>query len=348
VSVRPPSSKIVTRGLDPRAYPSWCRDVGLAPERVGARVEPAHDAERGAIARRGVLLGGAALVVLPTTTASAQSQYPDFVASSRHFTTSDGVNLHYIDARPARGSGGNHVLVLIPGWTMPAWIFGPQITYFDRFCRVIAFDPRGQGDSEVPAQGYTAERRGQDIAELLDAIGAAKVVLLGWSLGVLDSLAYVDAHGAGRLSALVLIDNSIGENPPPRSTPAPRTSHHHRPLLYAATMAAFVRGMFHTPQPQAYLRRLTATCLITPEAAARALLDYRVPRVFWRNAVYSAGVPILYCVRPGLAGQAGNLARNDTEAEIVIFPDAGHALFVDDAARFNAVLANFLRERVWT
>jgi microsomal epoxide hydrolase len=162
---------------------------------------------------------------------------------------------------------------------------------------------------------------------------------------VLDSLAYVAAHGGGRLSALVLIDNSIGENPAPAPMPPPRR--HYRPPPYAVTMAAFVRGMFRRPQPEAYLDRLTATCLITPEAAARALLDYRVPRSVWRDAVYSAGVPILYCVRAGLMGQAENLARRDTEAEIVIFRDAGHALFVDDAPRFNAVLANFLRERVW-
>jgi non-heme chloroperoxidase len=272
---------------------------------------------------------------------------PGFVASSHYFTTSDGVHLHYIDAQPAKGSAPGHVLVLIPGWTMPAWIFGRQITAFARVCRVIAFDPRGQGDSEVPASGYTAERRGQDIAELVDAIRVPKVVLLGWSLGVLDSLAYVSSHGAERLSALVLIDNSIGENPPPRPGSVPRYNLPRRPS-YSETMAAFVRSMFHTPQPQAYLNRLTATCLITPELAARALLDYRVPRTVWRDAVYSAGVPILYCVRPGLMGQAENLARNDTQAEIVIFGNAGHALFVDDAQRFNAVLASFLRERVWT
>ena len=304
---------------------------------------------RGVIGRR-LLLGSplvGGLAALAPQPAKA-SEEPGFVASSHYFTTSDGVHLHYIDAQPVRGAPAGHVLVLIPGWTMPAWIFGPQITVFARFCRVIAFDPRGQGDSEVPAFGYTADRRGQDIAELLDSLRTTKVVLLGWSLGVLDSLAYVESHGAERLSALVLIDNSIGENPPPTAEPAPRYSHRLRRQSYPAMMAAFVRGMFRTPQPQAYLNRLTATCLITPELAARALLDYRVPRTVWRDAVYSAGVPILYCVRPHLAGQAENLARNDTEAEIVIFQNAGHALFVDDAPRFNAVLANFLRERVWT
>ena len=297
----------------------------------------------GTIGRRLLLAGLGAVAAQP----AVAGEDPGFVATSHYFTTSDGVHLHYIDAQPADADASGHVLVLIPGWTMPAWIFGPQITAFARFCRVIAFDPRGQGDSEVPASGYTADRRGQDIAELLDALRTPKVVLLGWSLGVLDSLAYVGSHGGGRLSALVLIDNSIGENPPPNPEKPPRFSRLPRRPSYPATMAAFVRGMFHRPQPQAYLKRLTATCLITPELAARALLEYRVPRSVWREAVYSAGVPILYCVRPHLAGQAENLARNDTEAEIVIFPEAGHALFVDDAPRFNAVLADFLRKRVW-
>jgi microsomal epoxide hydrolase len=294
--------------------------------------------------RRRTLLTG--LAALPATTTAAVAA-PAFVGASRSFRTSDGVNLHYIDAMPASGAGSDHVLVFIPGWTMPGWIFSPQLTYFARYCRVIALDPRGQGDSEIPASGYTAERRGQDIAELLAVIGQRKVVLVGWSLGVLDSLAYVAAHGGGRLSALVLIDNSIGENPPPRAEPEPR-GRYHKPLPYPTRMRAFVRGMFRTPQSQAYLDRLTATCLITPEPAARALLNYQVPRIFWRNAVYAAGVPILYCVRPHLSGQAANLARNDPDAECVLFDDAGHALFVDDAARFNAVLANFLRQKVWT
>lgn len=295
--------------------------------------------------RRRALL--AASAALPFALRQAHAAGGPFVGASRTFRTSDGVRLHYVEAMPENGTGRDHVLVFIPGWTMPGWIFAPQLSYFAQYCRVIAFDPRGQGDSEVPPFGYTAARRGQDIAELLAVIGARKVVLVGWSLGVLDSLAYVSAHGADRLSALVLIDNSIGENPPPRAEPAPR-GRHHRALPYPEQMRAFVRGMFRTPQAPAYLARLTATCLITPQWAASALLNYQVPRTVWRDAVYAAGVPILYCVRPHLAGQAANLARRDPDAECVTFGDAGHALFVDDANRFNAVLANFLRQKVWT
>ena len=64
-------------------------------------------------------------------------------AQSRFFVTSDGVRLHYLEAGPRRG----HTIVFVPGWTMPAWIWQPQIARFLARYHVVAFDPRGQGDS---------------------------------------------------------------------------------------------------------------------------------------------------------------------------------------------------------
>jgi microsomal epoxide hydrolase len=52
-------------------------------------------------------------------------------------------------------------------------------------------------------------------------------------------------------------------------------------------------------------------------------------------------------VRPKLEGQAQNLAAHHPAAETVVIRDAGHALFVDDAPRFNALLADFIKRRVW-
>ena len=259
------------------------------------------------------------------------------------FTTSDGVRLHYLQA----GSYQVRTLVLVPGWTMPAWIWDRQIAAFAAHDRVIAFDPRGQGESAIPATGYTAPRRGEDIAELLDHLdpsGKQRFVIVAWSLGVLDTLAMVSAQGDARLAGLVLVDNSVGEEPPPRPPPYRPPPRH--PPSRAQAMAAFVRGMFRRPPSRAWLDQLTATCLRVPAPAAHALLSYAEPRTFWRQAVYRVRAPVLYVVRPGLAGQAGNLARG-LGAETAIFTDAGHALFIDDAARFNALLASFLSRRVW-
>ena len=85
----------------------------------------------------------------------------------------------------------------------------------------------------------------------------------------------------------------------------------------------------------------------TPPEAAAALGNYRVPRTYWREAIYSVRKPILYVVRPRFAGQAGNLAAKHPMAETALFETAGHALFVDEAARFNALMDGFIRRRIW-
>jgi non-heme chloroperoxidase len=263
-------------------------------------------------------------------------------AADRFFTTTDAVRLHYTDTGPPTAP----TLVFVPGWTMPAWIFQPQIEYFSRAYHVVALDPRGQGDSDVPLSGYEPYRRGTDIADLIHALGDRPVVLVGWSLGVLDSLAYVHQFGDRELLAMVLIDNSVGEEPAPTAGPRVARRPLPRPANREEAMARFVRGMFHRPQSEAYLDQLTETALRTPPDASAALLSYPVPRTFWRDAIYSVHKPILYIVTPRLAGQAENLAARHPGVQTDIYTDAGHALFIDDGARFNAEMAGFLQAQV--
>ena len=261
-------------------------------------------------------------------------------AADAWFTTGDGVRLHVIEAGPPAAP----TILFVPGWTMPAWIWQRQIDAFSRTYRVVALDPRGQGESEIAEDGYDHRRRGEDIADLLALLGPRPVRLVGWSLGVLDSLAYVQEHGDSRLSGLVLVDNSVGEEPapvprrlPPRRGPKPERE---------VAMRSFVRSMFREPPSAAYLERLTETALRTPPDAAAKLLAYPVPRSYWREAVYSVRRPVLYAVTSRLAGQAGNLAAQHPTAETAVFEGSGHAFIVDEAPRFNALLDGFIRRRV--
>ncbi len=262
-------------------------------------------------------------------------------AQAAFFTTSDQVKLHVIEAGPRQAP----TVVFVPGWTMPAWIFQAQLKEFARSYRVLALDPRGQGDSEIASSGYDHLRRGQDIAELLATVPARPVLLVAWSLGVLDSLAYVQQHGDARLAGLVLIDNSIGEEPPP--TPSRLPAQRGPRVEREVQMRRFVQGMFSRSPGEAYLSRLTETALRTPPDAAAQLASYKAPRSYWRDAVYSVRKPVLYVVRPRFAAQAGNLAAQHAWAETALFEGAGHALFVDEADRFNALLQSFIRRRVW-
>ena len=264
-------------------------------------------------------------------------------AESRWFTTSDGVRLHYLEAGPTDAQ----TLVFVPGWTMPAWIWDRQIEAFSHTRHVIAFDPRGQGQSEAPAAGYDPARRGRDIGELIGHLDGKPVVVVAWSLGVLDTLAYVAQSGDAKVSALVLVDNSVGEEPAPTVAPAPaRKATPVAPPSHDEAMRRFVSGLFATAQSPDYLNRLTEATLRTPEFAAKALRAYPAPRTYWRDALYSTHKPVLYVVRPRWKAQADNVAAHRPGFETAVFEHAGHALFVDQPDRFDALVADFLQRRV--
>jgi non-heme chloroperoxidase len=255
------------------------------------------------------------------------------------FLSDDGVRLHYLEA----GAPANHTLIFVPGWTMPAWIWMPQILAFSRAYHVIAFDPRGQGDSAVPPSGYDPARRGRDIANLLSRVAGRPSVVVAWSLGVLDTLAAIRAGGDRLIAGLVLVDNSVGEEPPPPPLPRP----HGPPPPHEVAMAQFVRSMFHHVPPEGFLERLTRASLTMPEAASKSLLAYPFPRSYWRETLYSTKVPTLYVIRPRWEAQADTLVRKRPNTEMVLFTNVGHALFVDEPVRFDSVVERFLRGRVW-
>jgi microsomal epoxide hydrolase len=283
-------------------------------------------------------------LAIATSAARAVAQTASIPANvtDHFFTTSDGVRLHYLEA----GAANAHTVVFVPGWTMPAWIWMPQIQAFSHRYHVVAFDPRGQGDSSIPATGYEPVRRGLDLAELIESLKVRRVAVVAWSLGVLDTLASINVAGDAHLAGLILVDNSVGEEPPPVYQPT-APSRRRPPQGYIARMKAFVRAMFHRKQPPVYLDRLTQAALHTPEQASRMLLAYPVPRSYWREAVYATKVPLLYAIRPQWVAQGENLMRNRPNTEMEVFSDAGHALFVDDLVRFNSVTEQFLRRRVW-
>lgn len=290
-------------------------------------------------AGRRVLLRAAAVVPL-LAASGALAQAPR--VESRTFTTSDHVRLHYLDA------GRGRVILFVPGWSMPAAIWQPQIATLSARWRTVALDPRSQGESEIARSGHEPARRGRDIAEIIARLGADRVVLVGWSLGVLDSLAYLHAYGDRQIAGLVLVDNSVGEGTPPAvsrpGTFIPNLRRNREP-----TLRSFVRGMYATPQDPAYLESITRAALRTPLDAQVQLLSYPRPREFWREAVYSTRRPVLYAVRPRFANQAELLQRNHAAATTVVFERAGHALFVDEADRFNALLDDFCtRQARWT
>lgn len=62
-------------------------------------------------------------------------------------------------------------------------MWGPQVGVLAERFRVVAFDHRGHGGSEVPPGPYTIADLGGDVLELLDELGVEQASYVGISLG---------------------------------------------------------------------------------------------------------------------------------------------------------------------
>lgn len=251
------------------------------------------------------------------------------------FVTSDGIRLNILEAAPAAAPGA--AIAFVPGWCMPAALWRAQLCALGGRFRVAALDPRGQGESELAARGYDIDRRADDIAEFVARYPG--VVLVGWSLGALESLHYVHRHGDAGLAGLVLVDSSVGEDPaPPPATDFIAGMRRDRDR----SMREFVRAMFRSPQPEEFLSGLAQSALRLDLEASLALLPRHLPREHWRGLARGFAKPLLYAVTPQFAAQARSLKQARPSTVVDVFAEAGHALFVDEPQRFNSLVAGFV------
>ena len=246
------------------------------------------------------------------------------------------MSLHYREA-----GHGPAVLILIPGWLMPAEVFDAQLAALGTRYRVAALSPRSQGGSQLFPGRHTAALRARDIRDFVRHVQPRRFVLAGWSLGVIESLVYVHRHSPRGLRGLVMIDNSIGEGPaPPKSLrdllPSDMTDAEHQ-----AFMRDFAAGLFKAPPPPALLAAVEHSARRAPLAIARNLLQPWYPRDFYKRVVHRAWVPLWYAITPRYAGQAELLRSAKPSARVSVFEHAGHALFVDEAEAFNVQLEAF-------
>ena len=259
---------------------------------------------------------------------------------SVRFTTSDGVELHVLEACPPGKTvqdAASAVIAFVPGWSMPATVWREQLLALGTTYCVAALDPRGQGESEVAADGYNIVRRAADLQEFIARY--SRVVLVGWSLGALEVLEYVHRHGHAALDALVLVDSSVGEDPePPPSTAFRDALNRDR----RTAIADFMQGLFGSTRTQPEIEALTGAALRMPLAASLSLFPRGTPRTHWRGITHTFPKPLLYVVSPQFAAQAKALQQNRPATQIAIFENVGHALFVDEPAKFNALLAGFI------
>lgn len=250
------------------------------------------------------------------------------------FRTSDGVLLNYMQAGQASRS-----IVFVPGWLMPAEIFKHQVADLSSDYKVIVLDPRGQGQSQAKVKDMSARRRAQDIKELIQHLKLQNYVLAGWSLGVMEILETVESHKLPGLRGLVLIDNSIGMGPAKPGTPWKKPM---QVAEFRDHIERFSKAIFKQVPEDGLVEVIVKSATRLPPKTAWQLLNKPHDRSYYKDVILSTSVPIWYAITPRYSPQGDELLATRAGASVTLFPEAGHALFVDSAAFFNEQLRQFM------
>ncbi|MFD1838050.1 3-oxoadipate enol-lactonase [Paracidovorax cattleyae] len=91
------------------------------------------------------------------------------------------------------------------GTTLEMW--DAQAERFARTHRVVRYDTRGHGGSEVSPGPYTFDQLGGDVVALLDALGIARASFCGISMGGFTGL-WLGVHAPQRLERLVVANSA--------------------------------------------------------------------------------------------------------------------------------------------
>ncbi|MBF6060105.1 alpha/beta hydrolase [Nocardia terpenica] len=209
-------------------------------------------------------------------------------------TAADGARLRVHAHGPADGE----VIVLIHGWSCCIEYWNPQINAFADEYRVVAYDQRGHGESEMGTRRFGADQLADDLSEVLDAVlrPGQRAVLVGHSMGGITIQAWAQRYPeqvAERASA-VLLATTAARRIPQRAKVVPLLNDvWPAPVLLA-------QALFGTPVP------------LPGSIAARLIFKSRIMNRACDADQADFGLAIVRSCRPAArAAVARGLARMD-------------------------------------
>ena len=119
---------------------------------------------------------------------ATRAREPDLVG----FVARGGVRVAYESF-----GAGEHTILCLPSWTLVQqrqW--KAQVPYLSRHCRVVTFDPRGNGGSDRPEDpaAYAEPEVAADAVTVLDALGIEQAALVSLSAGAIPALMLAADH----------------------------------------------------------------------------------------------------------------------------------------------------------
>ena len=120
------------------------------------------------------------------------------------FKLHTGDELYYED----HGSGSN-TIVMVHGWTSSHDMYVKPVEILEKYMRCIIYDQRGHGLSTSNEDKMIClDTLAEDLKELIDGLQLENICLLGWSMGAMVVMQYINNYGCKGLKKIILCDMS--------------------------------------------------------------------------------------------------------------------------------------------
>jgi pimeloyl-ACP methyl ester carboxylesterase len=266
-----------------------------------------------------------------------------------HLSTDDGVKLYYEDT----GAGIPIVFVHEFAGDHRAW--EPQVRYFARRYRCITYDARGYPPSDVPDAGrYSQDRARDDIRAVMDALKLDKAHIVGLSMGGFATLHFGFTYPQ-RARSLVVAGCGYGAAPDKRAQFAEEAESAARTfeemdMAQAAEGYALgpTRVQFQNKDARGWTEFRDQLKEHSTEGAARTMRGVQARRPSLYDLIekmQAITIPTLImtgdedwpCLEPGFL-----MKRTIPTAGLLVMPNCGHTINLEEPGAFNAHLADFL------
>ncbi len=257
--------------------------------------------------------------------------------------SANGISIRYSD----EGSKDAPPLMMSHSLSAELAMWDPQAAVLTDDFRVIRYDTRGHGGTEVPPGPYSLEMMADDAVGLMDALGLDKVHWVGLSMGGMigQTLAL---RAPERLISLTLADTSAGYPPEAKAMWADRIT-----TARANGMAAGVEGTMERWFSPSFMasgapalddvRRMIADtpvegycgcgAAIANLAVTPRLSEIALPTlVICGEDDQATPLSMAETIRDGIPG-----------AQLAVLPVARHLANLEDVDGFNKAMLTFLR-----
>src|SRR6266853_3383562 len=253
----------------------------------------------------------------------------------------NGANINYELSGPPNAP----TLVLSNSLGSNFGMWDAQTPAFAKTYRVLRYDTRGHGQSEVTPGPYTFEQLARDVLALADSLKIDKFHFCGLSMGGLTGL-WIALHEPTRLYKLVLCSTAakIG-TADAWNTRIEAVRKNGTKSIAAATMERWCTATFREREPQT-VERIQKTLANTNNegyiACCEALRDTDL-----RNQVASISIPTLVISAthdPAAPPTDGKFLAKEIKGARYVELDAAHLSNIEQHEKFTQEVSQFLQK----